>query len=386
MSRTISIAALRALVVSAQGYAVRSRSARGADVAAAIGRMAAVQLDSISTVERSHRLTLLTRVGRYPRGTVSHLLGSGQVFEYWAHEACLLPIESWPVWRRRMEGRRTHQWYGPVIDSDPALADRVLGEIRERGPLGSRHFEGTRPEGRWLWGWKPAKRMLEALWTAGELVVCARQGFQRLYDLPERVIPEEILGAPVPDEDAFLRSLAETAVRARGALTAAGVVEHNRLKGGVARIRPHLEHLCAAGRLERISVADGGADVYVPAGTEFDHAPTACALLSPFDNLLWDRPFGERVLGFAHLIEVYKRPHERRFGYYVLPFLERDRIVGRADLKADRERGELIVRAYHPEPGLRRSAGREQAFERACARLAGQLRLERVALPAAAEI
>ncbi len=378
MSRTISVAALRALAVSAQGYAVRSRSARPAEVAAAIGRLSAVQLDSISTVERSHRLTLLTRVGGYPRGTVSGLLGSGRVFEYWAHEACLLPIESWPVWRRRMEGRRTHQWYGPVIDSDPALAERVMGEIRERGPLGSRHFEGTRPDGKWLWGWKPAKRMLEALWTAGELVVCGRQGFQRLYDLPERVIPHDVLGAAVPDEDGFLSSLAETAVRARGALTAAGVVEHNRLKGGVARIRPHLERLCAEGALERIAVADGGADVYVAAGTPLDPAPTACALLSPFDNLLWDRQFAQRVLGFDHLIEVYKRPHERRYGYYVLPFLERDRIVGRADLKADRDAGELLVRAYHPEPGLRRSAGRDQAFERACARLANQLGLERV--------
>lgn len=378
MSRTISVAALRALVVSAQGYAVRSKSARPAAVEAAVTRMSAVQLDSISTVERSHRLALLSRVGAYPRGTVSRLLADGRLFEYWAHEACLLPIESWPVWRRRMQERRTHQWYGPVIDSDPALADRVIGEIRERGPLGSRHFEGTHPGGRWLWGWKPAKRMLEALWTAGELVVCGRQGFQRLYDLPERVIPDHLLGAPVPDEDGFLRRVAETAVLARGALTASGVVEHNRLSGGVARIRPALERLCGEGRLERLAVADGGAEVYVAAGAGLDAAPTACTLLSPFDNLLWDRPFAERVLGFSHLIEVYKRPHERRFGYYVLPFLERDRIVGRADLKADRQAGQLIVRAYHPEPGLRRSAGRERAFERACARLAGQLGLERV--------
>lgn len=386
MSETISVAALRALVVSAQGYAVRSRTARRSEVAAAIGRLSAVQLDSISAVERSHRLTLISRVGGYPRGTVSGLLGSGQVFEYWAHEACLLPIESWPLWRRRMQERRTHQWYGPVIDSDPALAGRVMGEIRERGPLGSRHFEGKHPGGRWLWGWKPAKRMLEALWTAGELVVCGRQGFQRLYDLPERVIPDHLLGAPVPGEDEFLRSVAETAVRARGALTASGVVEHNRLGGGMARIRPHLDHLCREGRLERRAVADGGPDVYLAAGAHGEAAPTACTLLSPFDNLLWDRPFAERVLRFAHLIEVYKRPHERRFGYYVLPFLERDRIVGRADLKADREQGELIVRAYHPEPGLRRSPRREQAFERACARLAAQLALERVTRPAEARV
>jgi uncharacterized protein len=159
---SLPVAVLRRHVVAAQGYATRYRVASADDVAAAIRRLSAVQLDSISTVDRSHRLTLLSRVGRYPPGTVTALLQSGRVFEYWAHEACLLPIEDWPLARSRMLSSPDHPWWGDVIDRDPALADRVMGEIRERGPLGSRHFEGG-PNVGGMWNLKPAKRMLEAL-------------------------------------------------------------------------------------------------------------------------------------------------------------------------------------------------------------------------------
>ncbi len=181
----------------------------------------------------------------------------------------------------------------------------MLGEIRERGPLGSRHFEGARTAGG-MWNLKPAKTMLDTLWTSGVLAVAGRQGFQRLYDLSERVIPAEYLEAPIPTEQEFLREVTVWAVTARGALTESGVVEHARLKGGVARIRPHVDALVREGLLDRHEVDDGGAPVLVPAGTSFDAAPTAAVLISPFDNLLWDRPFARRVIGFDHLIEVYK--------------------------------------------------------------------------------
>jgi uncharacterized protein YcaQ len=376
VSRTVSTAELRRRAVSAQGYASRTRSGRPAEVAAAIDRLGSVQLDSISAVERSHRITLAGRVGSYPRGTVSKLLGQGRVFEYWAHEACLVPIGDWPLWRRRMEGRQAHHWYGPVIDNDPALADRVLSEIRERGPLGSRHFEGTGSGG--MWNWKPAKRMLDALWTAGRLVVCGRSGFQRLYDLPERVIPDEILGAATPSEDEFLRGVVVRAVRARGVLTEYGVVEHNRLKGGTARIRPHVDALVAEGALERLEVADGGPPVLVATGSQPAASLTAAVLLSPFDNLLWDRPFAARVLGFEHLIEVYKPQPQRRYGYYVLPFLLGDRIVARLDIRSDRRASVLRVLAHHPEPRVRWGARHEAGLERALERLAATAGLEKV--------
>jgi uncharacterized protein len=367
---TLAAAVLRRHVVATQGYVTRPRRGGAGDVAAAVARLSCVQLDSISAVARSHRLTLLSRVGTYPAGTVSALLRAGRIFEYWAHEACLLPIDAWPLMRRSMDSG-LHPWWGPVIEREPALADRVMGEIRERGPLGSRDFEGAGSGG--MWSLKPAKRMLEALWTAGRLTIAGRQGFQRLYDLPERVLPADVLGAPVPGEDEVLRELVVRAVRARGALTDAGVVEHWRLRGGTARLRPHIDAVAAEGRVRRVAVDDGGPDVLVPADAD-PHAagPAGAVLLSPFDNLLWDRPFAERVLGFKHLIEVYKPAPERRFGYYVLPLLSGDRIVGRADVKADRRAGRLIVRAWHPEGRFRSS----EPLERALARLARQLGLE----------
>jgi uncharacterized protein YcaQ len=375
--RSISLTALRRLVIDAQGYATRSRSGTGREVEDAIRRLSCVQLDSISAVERSHRIVLSTRVGAYPEAAVPRLLAQGRVFEYWAHEACLLPVEEWPLFAAQMKngGRR---WYGDVGETHPHLAEEILEEIRRRGPLGSRHFEGTSEGG--MWNWKPAKAMLDRLWNHGDLVVAGRQGFQRLYDLPERVLPKEILEAPHPQEPERLRALALKAVRARGALTEAGVVEHWRLRGGVARIRPVVDGLVAEGRLLRLEVKDGGgAPVLVAADTELDPAvPTASALLSPFDNLLWDRPFARRVLGFDHLIEVYKKEHERRYGYYVLPFLWRDRIVGRADLKSERGDGELVVRAFHPESGVRASAALDDALDRALERLRRAAGLERV--------
>jgi uncharacterized protein len=160
-------------------------------------------------------------------------------------------------------------------------------------------------------------------------------------------------------------------VRARGVLTERGVVEHWRLRGAAAKqAREAIGALVDDGLLERREVEDGGPSVLVPAGTDLaPPTPSAAVLLSPFDNLLWDRPFARRVLGFDHLIEVYKPAPQRRYGYYVLPLLWRDRIVGRADLKTERARSELVVRAFHVEPGVRASASLEAAFDRALERL-----------------
>ena len=374
--RTVSLTALRRIAINAQGYASRPRRGTRQEVDAAIRALTCVQLDSITAVERSHRITLGARVGTYPRETVSVLLGKGRIFEYWAHEACLIPVEEWPLFRAVM--RRHHPWRGDVIGQSPELAEEVRAAVRERGPIASRDFDGKGGGG--MWNWKPAKIMLEALWNSGEIVIAGRvSGFQRLYDLAERVIPREILDAPEPDEPTRLRELAIRAVRARGVLTEGGIVEHWRLRGGTARVRPHVDALVADGVLERLRVEDGGADVLVRSGTDLDPPrPTASALLSPFDNLLWDRPFARRVLGFDHLIEVYKPAPERRYGYYVLPLLWRDRVVGRADLKAERREGALVVKALHLERGVRRSGALDDAFERALDRLRRTIGLERV--------
>jgi uncharacterized protein YcaQ len=374
---SIPAAAVRRLAIGAQGYAARGRRATTDEVELAVRRLSCVQLDSISTVERSHRIVLGARIGDFPRDAVSRLLARGKLIEYWAHEACLLPAADWPLFRpaMRVGGRR---WYGEVDRTHPHLREHVLDKIRARGPLGSRHFDGAARKGE-MWGWKPAKQMLELLWNHGDLVVAGRQGFQRLYDVPERVLAPEILDAPTPTEPERLRELVTRAVRSRGVLTERGVVEHWRLRGGAPRVRQVVDALVDEGMLELLPVDDDGPPVLVAAGTELDRpAPRAAVLLSPFDNLLWDRAFARRILRFDHLIEVYKPEPQRRYGYYVLPLLWGERVVGRADLKSERASGTLVVKAFHRESGVRASAALDDALDRALDRLRRVVGLESV--------
>ncbi len=375
---TVSVAQLRRYVVAYQRYATRFRRARGADVATAVRRLGCVQLDSISTVGRAHRLTLTSRIGHYPEAAVSRLLRDGKIFEYWAHEACLVPIEDYPLFKRRMEHLREHHWWGRKHDHDPKVKAAVLDALRQRGALPTRFFEGGGSGAGGMWNWKPEKRILEDLFAAGDVVVAGRDGFQRLYDLPEQVIPREYLDAPAPSEEEFRRGYALRAVQGRGALTESGIAEHCRFQGGIKAMRPIVDGLEAEGLVRRVAIDDGGPPVVVPAGAEIDGAPKGGVLLCPFDNLVWDRAFVERVFGFTHVIEVYKPAPQRVYGYYVLPFLYGDRLVGRADLKSDRAEGVLRVRAFHLEPKVRRSGALETALDRALDRLARVLDLATV--------
>ena len=367
----VSLTAVRRLVVGRQGFSARFRRGDENDVEATIRRLSAVQLDSITAVDRAHRLTLGARIGAYPRDTVARLLGEGRIFEYWAHEASLLPIELWPHFRSVMQGGGHWGSHDRALRDHADLVEPVLGRIREEGPLGSRDFEGQGGGG--MWNWKPAKMVLEALWDRGVLVIAGRQSFQRRYDLAERVIPGHILGAATPSEAETLRELALRAVAARGALTEAAIREHWRLRGGRTRLQPHLDALVADRRLRTVAADDGGAPFYVLAEDDLDGAPAAPTLVCPFDNLVWDRPLLERLFGFKHIIEVYKREHERAYGYYVLPLLAGDRFIGRADLKADRAAGVLRVRRFTPEPRVRGDVAAK--LEKAAARLARTLGL-----------
>jgi uncharacterized protein YcaQ len=370
----VSVAALRRYVVAHQRFGSRFRRADADDVAAAVWRLQAVQLDSIATVDRAHRLTLVSRIGAYAEPEVSRLLREGRIFEYWAHEACLLPIEDYALFKPRMAELRDHHWWGRERTPEGREVERaVLARLREDGALPVRAFEGRSGP---MWGWKPAKRALEHLFAAGEVAIAGRQGFQRLYDLPERVIPREHLDAPGPSQADFRRRYALRAVQGRGAVTESGIVEHCRFKGGVKELRPHVDALVDAGLVRRVEVEDGGPPVVVPDGAELDGAPRGAVLLCPFDNLMWDRPFLRRVFGFDHVIEVYKREPERVYGYYVLPLLVGDRLLGRADLKADRAEGVLRIRKFTPEPRVRRHL--DDALERAATRLARMLGLEQV--------
>jgi uncharacterized protein YcaQ len=368
------LTAVRRLVIGAQGFATRFRRSTQDDVEAAVRRLSAVQLDSISAVGRAHRLTLSARIGAYPEDSVAALLREGRIFEYWAHEASLLPIELWPHFRTVMAGGGHWGSHDRAFRDHADLIAPIVERIRVEGPLGSRDFEGNGGGG--MWNWKPAKMVLEGLWDRGELVIAERRSFQRRYDLAERVIPKRVLEAPTPSEDETLQTFAVLAVAARGALTEAAIREHWRLKGGKARLHHHLVALVQEGRLREVEVDDGGPPFYVLPDVELDGPPAPPTLVCPFDNLVWDRPLLARLFGFRHVIEVYKREHEREFGYYVLPLLAGHRFVGRADVKAERADGVLCIKRFTREPGVRGDV--DTKLDRAAARLARVLGLERV--------
>jgi uncharacterized protein len=375
-SRSVTLAEIRRTIVAAQGYAARFRRADDGDIERAIRRLTAVQLDSISTVDRAHRLTLAARIGAFDPEVVPQLLRDGRVFEYWAHEASLLPVELWPHFRRTMEGAGHWGTHDRALRDHGDLVEPILARIRDEGALGSREFDGDGGGSGGMWNWKPAKMVLDALWDRGRLVIAGRRSFQRLYDLPERVIPKNVLETPTPTEDESLRALALLAVRARGALTEPAIREHWRLSGGKARLHHHLVALVDEGALREVEPDDGATPFFVCADTELGGDAAPPVLVCPFDNLVWDRPLLERVFGFKHVIEVYKREHDRAYGYYVLPLLAGDRFIGRADLKADRVEGVLRIRRFTPEPKVRGNV--DAKLERAALRLARTIGLERV--------
>ena len=290
-----------------------------------------MQLDSIATVDRAHRLTLGARDRRVSEAELSRLLREGRVFEYWSHEACLLAIEDYVLFKWRMADLRDRHWWGRERSAElRPVEEQVLARIRDEGALPARAFEGRSGP---MWGWKPAKRALEHLFAAGEIAVAGRQGFQRLYELPERVIPRAALEAPAPSSDEFHRG--SRSARSRAAARSPRPGSPSTAASAAARRRCGRTSTRSSGTAPsaRVEVEDGGPPVVVPAAAELDGDPAAAVLLCPFDNLVWDRAFLRRLFGFDHVIEVYKREPERVYGYYVLPLLVGDRLVGRADLK-----------------------------------------------------
>jgi uncharacterized protein YcaQ len=373
--REIALVAARRHAVATQGFAPRKRRASMGEMVACIERLGCVQIDSISVVDRSQRLVLAARCGRIPAGAHDELLRSRRVFEYWAHEACLLPVRDEPYFRhdKRAHGR-FHRWFGPILEEHKELAAEVLAVARERGEIASRDFGGA---GSGFWEWTPAKRVLDALWTSGQLAIAGRKGVERMYALPERVFPDEILGLPDPTVEETHRWQVESAVRARGIAGELRLSDYWRVRGKRKTIAPAIERLVSEGVLERLRVAELDEVWLVPAedadrAIAGDASPKGAFLLSPFDNVLWDRIEAEKLFGFEHRLEIYKRPPERIYGYYVLPLIDGAEIVGRIDLKSDRKAGTLRALAVHWQ-----GRPRPRALREALARLVHVLGLER---------
>jgi hypothetical protein len=368
----LTATAARLLFLHAQGLEPRrARRATRADVLAAIRRMAVLQIDTIHVVARSPYLVLWSRLGDYSPEWLDALLAERRIFEYWAHEACFLPAEDYPHFRHIMTDpgglgwKYSHDW----VEQNRELVNAVRARIRAEGPLRSADFE--RKDGRkgqW-WGWKPEKRALEMLFSAGELMVARRDKFQRIYDLRERVRPDWD-DASMPPIAETRRALALNAVRALGVTPAVWVADYYRTS---RRETPALVRaLAAEGALETVVVDGWPAPAYVHPELR-DLAEDAAAgklratrttLLSPFDPVVWDRARGRAAFGFDYALECYTPAPKRRWGYFVLPILRRGRLVGRVDAKAHRALGQMELRVVYLEDGVRPSGALLQDLAR----------------------
>lgn len=355
---TLTLSAARNLALAAQGLLTPPASpAAKPDVLAAIRRMGVLQIDTIHVVARSPYLTLFSRLGNYETAWLDELLAGGQLFEYWAHAACFLPIEDYPLQRRVMlSGVRG--WYDAPkwIEEHAGLVDGVLARIRAEGPLRSADFENKKPSGGW-WNWKEEKVALEVLHTTGELMIARRENFQRVYDLRERVLPGWD-DANAPSDEEVRRELVLRSVEKMGVARPGWVWDYYRLKkNGLA---PLLGELAAAGELIETAVEGWEGPVYVhPANAALlEQAragglqPGYTTLLSPFDPLVWDRVRARELFGFDFGLECYLPATRRRYGYFCLPILHRGALVGRLDAKAHRREGRFEVRGLFFEPGV----------------------------------
>ena len=276
----------------------------------------------------------------------------GAMFEYWAHEASLLPARLWPYlqWRMAdMRGKGAWGRVGGLEETRPGYIAAVLEEVRDRGPLSAREVsDAVSNRGTW-WSWSDAKVALEGLFAAGEVTVAERVNFERRYDLPERVLPAEIVAAPPVEEHEAKRELLRVSAAALGVGTANDLYDYFRLNG--PRTAPRLVELVDAGELERVAVRGWTQPAYLWPGARLPRRVRARALLSPFDSMVFERSRLERLFDFRYRIEIYVPEPKRVHGYYVLPFLLDEAFVARVDLKADRAVGALLVQSAWSEPG-----------------------------------
>jgi uncharacterized protein YcaQ len=347
----------RRIALGAQGFAdprptgpVGTRQLRRT-----VDRLAVVQIDSVNVLSRSHYLPAFSRLGPYPRGDLDALAGRRRdLFEYWAHEASFLPVRLHPFLRWKMAAAEEHAW-GSMVRLQrerPGYVAEVYDRVREGGPLKASQMIEPRPDRPGtMWNWHAGKVALEYLFFTGVLTARARTaGFERVYDLTERVLPAEVVQAPTPDRADAIRVLVRTASRALGVATGKDLADYFRLR--VADTRTATAELVDAGELVPVEVAGWDRPAWLDPQARRPRWVRARALLTPFDSLVWERPRVERIFGFRYRIEIYTPAAKRVHGYYVLPFLLGDELVARVDLKADRRAGVLRVQSAYAEPGV----------------------------------
>lgn len=357
----------RRLAIAAQGLARPRPSGRvdARHLRRAIDDVGVLQLDSVNVFCRSHYMPVFSRLGPYPRPALDRLAwhvdggakagraGRRELIEYWGHEASLLPVEQQPLLRWRMARADALAWKGVarLAAEQPQLLEFVLDVVRERGPIRASDLaaKGRPRQPREMWSWSEEKTALEYLFFAGRVCAARRVNFERLYDLPERVLPPPVLEAPTPSQDEAQRQLILIAAKRLGVATETDLGDYFRLPRAESKAR--VAELAEDGGLVPARVEGWRQPAYLsterPEGLR--RAARARALLTPFDSLVWARERTERLFGFRYRIEIYTPAPKRVYGYYVLPFLLGDRLVARVDLKSDRQAGVLRVHGAFAE-------------------------------------
>ena len=349
-----------------------------------LARTGVLQIDSVNVLARAHYMPLFSRMGPYDLDLL-HRAAEGRprrIVEYWAHVAAFMPVELWPHMRHRMRSyeARGHEW--TAIRHSPELVDSLVAEVRERGPSTSRDLDDGLPRHKvhWGWNWSETKKVLEYLFASGQLAVAGRtQQFERLYDLPERVIPAEHLHAPEPTAEEAATELLRRAAVAHGVGTEYDLRDYFRLQHDRVLqplVKPALATLVESGELLPVRVEGWDRQAYLHRDAALPRKVDARAVLSPFDPVVWERDRTERLFGFRYRIEIYVPVHKRVHGYYVLPFLLGDRLAARVDLKADRRAGVLQVLGAFAEATAPQETSAELAAE--LHQLAGWLGLDAV--------
>ncbi len=352
-SAEFSNAQARRLALGAQGFN-DPRPAGRVDrrhLRRVVDRMGLIQIDSVNVLVRSQELPLFARLGAHPRTLIADASRDGELFEYWVHEACHVPVSLHPYLRWTMNSEHRWKAVANLRHRRPEFIDEVRIRIRDDGPLVAADLnQRVGPKGTW-WDWDDGKIALEHLFFSGEVAAIRRPNdFARTYDLAHRVLPAEVLALPTPPEIEARKELLVRAARHHGIATFEDLTDYHRQRNPPCR--PLIGELVEEGRLIETSVEGWSKPAYLHPDAVVPRRINARALLSPFDPVVWNRDRTERLFGFRYRIEIYVPAAKRQYGYYVLPFLLGDELVARVDLKADRAAGRLLVQAAFGEPGI----------------------------------
>ena len=355
---TLSAPEARRIALAAQGFAEKRPDATdAAHLKKLTRRLGLLQIDSVNVLVRAHYMPAFSRLGGYSAALLDKAAYDGRrrhLFEYWGHEASLLPVEHYPLFRWRMEdAERLEGIWGGIARAkrdQAAYVERLLEEVRAKGPTAASELEEAGSRSSPWWGWSEGKTALEYLFWSGRLTTATRRNFERVYDLPERVLPRAVLAAPTPDRAEAQRQLLMLSAKALGVATEPDLRDYFRLKP--VDSQPRLAELVEAGQLIPVTVKGWDRPAYLHPEARLPRRVEARALLSPFDPLIWERARTERIWNFRYRIEIYTPAEKRLYGYYVLPFLLGEALVGRVDLKADRAASVLRVLASHSEAGI----------------------------------